>query len=280
MQQIFLFLYGLRAFLLFIVLELLAIGIIVTNNSPQGAVFFNSSNRMTGNMLGIKNNIVDYFYLNQVNKALSEKNAMLLNKIDSLRPTEDSVYLEIDTALNARFEFLSAKVINNSLHLNQNYITLNKGESDGVKEGMGVFNEQGVIGRVKGTSKRFSSVISLLHTDLLVSSKFKETNVFGSTKWDGQNSDEAKLLYVPRHVQVEIGEEIVTSGYNAVFPEGISVGKVKDVKMSTETNYLDITIKLSTDFSKLTFVYLVENALKVELDSLKLEMEDPINGGR
>ncbi|MFO7825765.1 MAG: rod shape-determining protein MreC [Cyclobacterium sp.] len=273
MQQIFLFLYRLRALLLFLALELLAVGIIFTHNSPQGAVFFNSSNKLVGNLLSVKNNFVSYFSLYTANQALAEKNAELLNKLDRVSPVLDSANLSIDSVLAKNFEFWSARVINNSIHLNQNYITLNKGTKDGIEEGMGVFNELGVVGRVKGTSNNFSSVISLLNTNLLISSKIKETEVFGSIKWDGLKSNEAKLLYVPRHVQIEPGQEIVTSGYNAVFPEGIMIGKVKSVNPGSETNYLDISVSLSVDFSKLNFIYLVKNDSREELDSLGIEME-------
>ena len=275
MQQIFLFLYRLRAFILFLALELLASGIIFTHNSPQGAVFFNSSNKFTGQLLATKNNFVSYFSLHSTNRALAEKNASLLNRMERMTTVTDSAHFSLDSTLNNNYNFWSARVINNSIHLNQNYITLNKGSMDGVEDGMGVFNEQGIIGRVKGTSNHFASVISLLHTDLLISSKIKTTEVFGSTKWDGINSDEAKLLYVPLHVQVEPGQEIVTSGYNAVFPEGILVGKVKEVSEGSDTNYLDITISLGADFSKLNFVYLVKNDLRAEKDSLELEMVTP-----
>jgi rod shape-determining protein MreC len=118
-------------------------------------------------------------------------------------------------------------------------------------------------------------VISVLHTDLLISSKIKDTEVIGSTNWDGLKSDEAKLLYVPRHVNVAPGQEIVTSGYNAVFPEGISIGKVKEVKPGVEGNYLDITLTVSVDYSRLNYVYLVENDLREELDSLEIENRTP-----
>ncbi|WP_339923766.1 rod shape-determining protein MreC [uncultured Cyclobacterium sp.] len=275
MQQIFLFLYRLRAFILFLILELLALGIIFTHNSPQGAVYFNSSNKFTGRLLSSKNNFVSYFTLYSANQALAEKNASLLNRLDRMTPVVDSAYIALDSTLSNNFNFWSARVINNSINLSQNFITLDKGKLDGVVEGMGVFNEQGIIGRVKGTSNHFSSVISLLHTDLLISSKIKTTEVFGSIKWDGIDSSEAKLLYVPRHVMVEPGQEIVTSGYNAVFPEGIPVGKVKEVSYGNETNYLDITISLGADFSKLNFVYLVKNDLREEMDSLEIEMVNP-----
>ncbi|AEL26152.1 rod shape-determining protein MreC [Cyclobacterium marinum] len=275
MQQIFLFLYRLRAFILFLILELLALGIIFTHNSPQGAVYFNSSNKFTGRLLSSKNNFVSYFTLNSTNKALAEKNASLLNRLDRMTTIRDSAHFTLDSSFSNNFNFWSARVINNSINLSQNYITLNKGSLDGVEEGMGVFNEQGIVGRVKGTSSHFSSVISVLHTDLLISSKIKNLEVFGSTKWDGLNSNEAKLLYVPRHVMVEPGQEIVTSGYNAVFPEGLPIGKVKEVSQGSETNYLDITISLGADFSKLNFVYLVKNDLREEIDSLEMEMVTP-----
>jgi rod shape-determining protein MreC len=244
---------------------------VVTHNSPQGAVFFNSSNRLTGSLLERKTNFLEYFYLKSVNEALSEKNASLMERIEEMKVPADTALMDLDASFQSGFDFWSAKVINNSIHLNQNHITLNKGRKQGIRVGMGVFNEQGVIGRVKGVTENFSSVLSLLHTDLLLSSKIKRTKVFGSTKWDGVNPQMAKLLYVPRHVQIVEGDTVVTSGYNAVFPEDIPIGWIKEVKQGEETNYLDITIQLSTDFTRLSYVYLVENPLRQELDSLNLE---------
>jgi len=187
------------------------------------------------------------------------------------------VTIPLDSALPNYFEFKSANVINNSLHLNRDHHTLNKGQKQGIKKGMGVFNEDGVVGRVKGISNNFASVISLLHTESLVSSKIKKSNVFGSTKWDGKDSRKAKLIYVPRHVAIEEGDTIVTSGYNSVFPEGINIGIVEEVASGDETNYLDITLKLAADFSKITYVYLVENKMAAELDSLNDVIGIPSN---
>jgi rod shape-determining protein MreC len=180
----------------------------------------------------------------------------------------DSLYIPLDSALEASFTFRGAKVINNSLNLTQNHLTINKGSNQGIKSGMGVFNEEGVVGRVKDVSSNFATVISLLHSELLISSKIKSNEVFGSTKWDGGDPGFAKLMYVPRHVVVKAGDLVVTSGYNAVFPEGIPIGTVTEVKPGADTNYLDITIELSTDFSRISYVYLVENLRQVELDSL------------
>jgi len=268
MQKILLFLFRLRAFLLFVALEVVAFTLITSQNSQQGSVFFNSSNRWTGTLLETESNILEYFTLAEVNKSLVQKNAELLAELQKFKSPADSVFIKIDSALFHSFEFKAAKVINNSLRMTQNYITLNKGSRHGIKEGMGVFNEDGVVGRVKGVSENFSTVISLLHSEILISSKIKGSEVFGSTKWDGKNPRIAQLLYIPRHVQVKIGEKIVTSGYNAVFPEGIPIGIIIDVKSGTDANYLEVIIELATDFSKISYVYLVQNNMEQELDEL------------
>lgn len=273
MQRILLFLYRLRAFFLFVLLEAIAIWLIVSYNSPQDAVFFNSSNQLSGRMLTIRDNLTEYFYLSSANEALAEKNAKLLEELQHYKASPDSVHLALDSALSSNFDFRSAKIINNSIHLNQNHLTLNKGRKHGIKEGMGVFNEDGVIGRVKGVTNNFASVISLLHTEVLVSSKIKKTEVFGSTKWDGVDPRKAKLIYVPRHVTIAVGDTIVTSGYSSIFPEGINIGVVEEANFGDETDYLDITIDLAVDFTRLTYVYLVENTLIAEMDSLDFPSE-------
>jgi rod shape-determining protein MreC len=271
MQRILLFLYSLRAFLLFLFMEAISIWMIATFNSQQGSVFFNSSNKVSGTFLSYKHGIVEYFSLASANKILVEKNAALLAELESFKTPADSMTIALDSSLRNNFQFKGAKVINNSIRLSQNHLTLNKGSQHGLKEGMGVFNAEGVIGRVKGVSQGFATVISLLHTDLLISSKIKSTEVFGSTKWDGIDSKKAKLLYVPRHVVISSGDQVVTSGYNAIFPEGIPIGTVLEVRPGEDNNYLDITIELATDFSRLNYVYLVENNVKQELDSLYKE---------
>ncbi|HLU90753.1 MAG TPA: rod shape-determining protein MreC, partial [Cyclobacteriaceae bacterium] len=274
---ILLFLYRIRAFLLLVCLEGVAIWLIVSFNSPQGAVFFNSSNVVAGRFLSLRDDVMEYFYLSSANDALAAKNAELIEELYYYKQPLDSVAIELDSALRSNFEFKSAKVVNNSLHLNRNYLTLDKGRKHGIKSGMGVFNEDGIVGRVKGVSNNFASVISLLHTESLVSSKIKKSDVFGSTKWDGIDSRRAKLVYVPRHVSITQGDTIVTSGYNSIFPEGINIGVVEEVKSGDETNYLDITITLAADFSKLTYVYLVENTMGVELDSLNEAVGLPLH---
>jgi rod shape-determining protein MreC len=274
MLRILQFLYRIRAFLLFVFLELVAAWMIVTNNSPQGAAFFNSSNAVIASVLKKQADLVQFFSLAEANEELTEENARVLEKLSSFIQPADSAYLELDSLLEVSYQFKGARVIANSLRFSQNYLTLNKGEADGVKPGMGVFNSNGVVGRIKSVSKNYSVAFSLLNTGLLVSSKIKSSDVFGSVQWDGKDASEANLLYVPRHVKTQPGDTVITSGFNAVFPEGIPLGVISEVNPDKENpNYLKIRLKLSTDFSKVKYVYLVENSQFKELDSLYQQSE-------
>jgi rod shape-determining protein MreC len=269
MLRIFQFLYRIRAFFLFAFLEFLAIWMIVANNSPQGAAFFNSSTELVGNALKKQADVVQFFSLVDANSALVEENASLMQELLRLQIKPDSMPLAIDSALEATFLLKSALVVANSMRFSQNHLTLHKGAKDGIKPGMGVFNSQGIVGRIKSVSENYSVAFSVLNTNLLISAKIKSSDVFGSVQWDGGNTSEVQLLYVPRHVKASKGDTVITSGFNAVFPEGILIGKISKVEVNkTDPNYLALTVKLSTDFSKLNYVYLVENTRFQELDSL------------
>ena len=274
MLRILQFLYRIRAFILFVFLEVVAVWMIVTNNSPQGAAFFNSSNALVGSILKQQADVVQFFSLADANEALTAENAQILQTLQMLQAKPDSVPFTLDSTFAATYEFKGARVIGTSLRFSQNYLTLNKGSKHGVKPGMGVFNPHGVVGRVKTVSENYSVAFSLLNTGLMISSKIKSTDVFGSVQWDGRNSTEARLLFVPRHVKTQEGDTVVTSGFNAVFPEGIPIGRISSVAPDQkDPNYLNLTIKLSSDFSKLSYVYLVENTQFNELDSLNRQSD-------
>jgi len=273
MLRILQFLYNLRSFLLFILLEVIAIWLLVANNSPQGAAFFNSSNALVGSILETQSNVSDFFSLAEANDALVVENSRLMEQLSSLKLEPDSVEISLDSALSSQFEFMGARVISNSLRYTQNHMTLNKGRKQGVKPGMGIFNESGVVGRVKTVSDNYAVGISLLNNDLLISSIIKSTGDFGSINWNGEDSQKAKMLYVPRHVQAQVGDTVVTSGYSAVFPRNLKIGVISNVVQSSDPNYLDIEVTLTADFSKISYVYLVENTQIDELDSLYQQSE-------
>lgn len=271
MQRLFLFLYQYRAFLLFVCLEVISIWLIVKNNQYQGAAYFNSANRIAASILQTRQNINSYFGLREVNQTLAQENARLrerLSKSEQLVFDTMKAGKVLDSTM-LEFEFQSAKVINNSTRRFANFITINKGSEDGIVPDMAVINSKGVVGKVKATSKHFSTIISLLHPDLYVSSIIKRSGTLCTTKWDGRNPQQASLLYVPRHLKVHKGDTIVTSGYNTIFPQQVMIGVISEIKLKEDASFYDIDIDLSTDFEALSYVYVVKNNLKEEIDSLE-----------
>lgn len=278
MQRLFFFFYQYRAFFTFLFLELVCAWLIIGNNPYQGARFFNSSNGLVATLNNVSHGVREYFLLRQINSTLAEENAQLRSKFEAMNQLQylaprsvtvvDSIFVTPDSIVVNQFDFISAKVVSNTVNRFTNFLTINKGSEQGVAPGMAVISAVGVVGKVRTVSKHYSVVTSILHVDVQVSALLKRTGHFGTIQWDGLNPDYVKFKFIPRHVQPVKGDSVFTSGYNAVFPEGIMVGQIEEIQLTDELFY-DLTVKLAQDFRKLSYVEVVKNSLKHELDSLE-----------
>jgi rod shape-determining protein MreC len=278
MERLFIFLYQYRAFVTFLVLELICAWMIIENNHYQGARFFNSSTGVVASLNSFSHGMREYFMLRKINNTLAEENAYLRSQLEAHNQRQDVaqsiialdsiVIPKLDSAVIHQFDFVSAKVVNNTINRFTNYLTINKGYHDNISPGMGVISPSGIVGKVKTVSKHYSVVTSVLHKDVRISVILKRTKDFCSAQWDGTNPDYIKLDFVPRHVKPVKGDTVVTSGYSSVYPAGIMVGVIDDIR-TDETLFYDLTVKLSQDFRKISYVEIVRNQLKHELDSLQ-----------
>jgi rod shape-determining protein MreC len=277
MERLFYFLYQYRAFFIFLLLELFCAWLIIRNNQYQGAQFFNSSNSFVAGMNSFTNDVREYFSLRETNRFQAEEIARLRSRIEKQNlQLENKVGTQIlDSALLNRYEFISAKVVNNSVHRFTNFITIDKGRDANIEPGMAVISPQGIVGKVKNVSKHYSVVTSLLNIDVMVSALIKRTGHYGTIQWDGQDPDIVSLKFIPRHVNPVVGDTIMTSGYNAVFPQGISIGTIQRIDLANEALFYDLKVKVSQDFRKLSYVSIVKSNLKVEQDSLEQILEVP-----
>ena len=174
----------------------------------------------------------------------------------------------------AAYPLVPARVLNNSLRAVDNYLTLNVGEADGVRPGLGVLSAAGVVGQVKAASAHYATVFSLLHSKMAVAAKLKRDGTFGSVKWPGDDYRHALLDYIPRQNRLVVGDSVVTSGYNAVFPEGVLVGVVESFVKEPDKNFWTVRLRLAVDFSRLTYVYVVHRP-RPERDSLETAAPAP-----
>lgn len=214
--------------------------------------------------------IREYFGLTGINRVLSQENAMLRNQLEQRDQLLHVYGLNVkDSATARRYDYVSAKVINNTTKFYKNFITIDRGEDAGIQPGMAVINSLGVVGKVKSVSTHYAVLISLLNIDEQVSSLIKRSGHFGTVQYEGTDPSSVSLKYIPRHVKLQVGDSIVTSGYNAIFPPGIFIGKIKEFRLPEEAPFYEIKIELGQDFSKLAFVEIIKARLKNERDSLE-----------
>lgn len=234
-----------------------------------------SASRVSATVYDAAHSVTGYFHLRSINDDLQRRNAQLESEVIALRLKVDALELEASAdSLEVveplkMYDFILAPVINNSITHPYNYITIAKGEADGVKPEMGVVDQNGVVGVVNVTGNRYSRIISLLNPDFRLSCKLKGSDVFGSLVWDGKSPREALLEELPKHTVFEPGDTIITSGYSAVFPEGIPVGIVKGNEHNADDNFFTLRVELLTDFSKLSTVRLVVSNDRDEIKKIE-----------
>ncbi|MCB2379376.1 rod shape-determining protein MreC [Hymenobacter sp. BT635] len=296
MNNLLNFLFRYRGILVFGLLEVLSLYLYVRNSSYQKAAFFNSANAYTGEVLAARTRVYDYFRLFEVNRSLVAENARLRQQLyrpdlmgraaDTLPVAKDSLTqarlqklgrpdslllgLRQLPALDPDYPLIPARVINNSLRKVDNYLTLNVGSIDGVKPGMGVLAADGVVGRVKVTSEHYATVTSVLHSKTSISAKLQRDGTFGTIKWLGDDPTQVLLDYIPRQNKLVRGDTVVTSGYNAIFPEGVMIGKVESFVKEPDKNFWTVRVRLAVDFTKLTYVYVVSSRPKAERDTVEV----------
>ena len=271
MYNLFRFFLRYHLFILFLSLEVFCFYLVYRTKKYNQAAYSNFADGISGRVYESYTGVTDYLYLRRMSDSLVNENAALRqrlaeskfdNKVDSAKVIDTTGrYVQ-------HFTYLTARVIYNSVNQASNLIYLNRGKNQGVSRQMGVFNSNGIVGQVISVTDNYAAVMSVLSKDFKVSAKLKKSEFFGNMHWDGINSTTATLEEIPKHVQVKIGDTIVTSGFSELFPRDIMIGTVKKVKAEPDKNFLVLTVNLSTDFGNLSYVYVVKNIRRDELQTL------------
>lgn len=255
---------------------------IVFNHRYYNALFFDTLQRYTLNISAQTDNVWEYFNLKNINQDLIEENArlnlMLTAKQKQIDKLIEKNLKAKDTLVSQNYELVVAKVVRQTTHKNKNYVTINKGSIHGLEVGMGVISASGLVGRVVLVSSHYATVISLLHIDMSVSASIRRNGVVGSLQWYPNSTLKAKLLHVPSHLSISVGDTVQTSGYNAVFPPDIPIGIVEKVGQKYDETFYDVDIKLSTHFHQLSYVYVIKNLLQKEQEELEKQTTEKIEG--
>ena len=279
MRNLLNFLLKYNDWLLLALLEVISLALLFQFNHYQGSVYFTSANRMVGGVYSVVHQVSGYFHLKSINEDLMERNVRLeletkrLEKaLNGLLADSTQIVRLREEALN-NYEIYKAEIVNNSITHTDNYITIDKGTNDGIRPEMGVITGNGIVGIVYLTSSNYSVVISVLNSKSSISCKIKNSDYFGFLIWDGGSSQFAQVKDLPRHALLEVGDTVVTSGHSAVFPPGIPVGRVEEMKESHDGLSYQLSVKLFTDFAKLNEVRVIARKGQEEQQELEQRLK-------
>jgi len=286
MRNIFLFISRYRTFFVFLILQGVSLWFLFNYNRFHRARFLGIANEMTGRVNAQYNKVEDYFTLKEENLRVHKLNDSLLNLLSrnfnqrdtSMQLIQDSV--PYDTLGNyRRYVLRPATVVYNTVNSQKNYIQLNRGASNGIKDNMAVVNSDGsIIGVIVNVSANFSQAMSLLHVQQSVSASLKKTGDFGTIEWDGKDPRFLMLKRIPKTVDVKTGDTVLTSPVSFNFPPGYMVGTIADVKLDNTTGMYLLKVKPAANFFNLQQVHVIENIERneqVELfDETKRKIEE------
>ena len=259
--------------IIFLILEGVAIYFIATRSYYHNTKMVNSMRWVTHGVEAKFSDIKDYLNLREINENLAIENTDLRNSINRLLRNDNSFFFTVsDTIYQQTYEYTSAKITSNSVNKQYNFFTINKGEKNGMAVGMAIIADGSVAGVISGCSENFSIVMSLINLDFKLSARIKSNGYFGSLTWDGKDYRTAILNDIPQHIDVNVGDTIETTGYSAVFPEGVTIGVVSDYEKPGSDFYM-IKVKLKTDFKKLHYVNVAANKRKEEFVELENEIK-------
>ncbi len=276
MRNVFLFLKRYSVLIIFLVLQGLALSMLFSYNRFHQTTYGMFSNEVAGKLNKRVNKVESFFTLSEQNQALRKQNAALLSYLPSGSVSPDTSFLVVSDTVTVdslksyrQYQYFDAKIISNSVFLQQNYIVLHRGAVQGIVPNMAVVGTDGLIGTVISVSENMAIVMSLLHRQSKVIAVLKKGSGLGEVTWDGKDPRFLVLSKVPKTIVVKKGDTVVSSPYSDKFPPGIPIGYVEKIDQDQETNTYKLKIRTAVDFYAVQHAYIVKNLLQEEIDQLK-----------
>ena len=269
--------------LMLLLLEVASGVMLFQYNSYQGSVWFSSANAVVGTVSRLDAQVRSFFSLVRNNEDLTLRNFYLERQVTQLRrlygeATRDTTVLERqEVEFLSRYKLIPAKVVSNTLDKANNLITIDKGRADGVEKDMGVACGTGVVGVVYMASSHYSVVIPVLNVrSSRISCAIRGRGYFGYLQWYGGDPAVAYVEDIPRHARFKRGDWVETSGYSAIFPPGILVGKIEKIFNSSDGLSYRLKVRLTTDFGCLRDVVVISDSNIGEQLRLMEQVNDSI----
>ncbi len=264
MRNLFTLIWKNQFIVLFILLEVVSFLLLSRSFSYHGSITYNATSDISGNFFSVYSSVTDYLYLKEENSLLAEENALLRNKLKSSFLVTDTQFVYRDSL----FQYIPVKVVSNSVSKRNNFIMVNKGRKHGIKKEMGVVSPNGIVGVVIGVSENYATIMSMLNQNMRISGRIKNSGQLVNVIWDNNNYLFGNVIDIPSHIRLLPGDTIITSGNSLLFSEGIIIGTIESHDVDNNKKLSFATLQYSTNFNGLNHVYIINNLMKVEQDSL------------
>ena len=273
MRNLIAFFRRFRVFLIFILLQVFALSTYFSFLNFPRSQYLTSASQVSGTILKARNDITKHFSLSKNNQALQRENIKLRERLpESMQRLQNGTILIDDTLFHQQYTYIPATLINSTLTKRNNYFTLNIGRLQGIKRGMGVFSDNGVVGIIHNVSDHFSVVKSVLTENINIDVMIEPIGLFGLLKWDGRDPRRGSITGISNDLKIKKWSKVVTRGGSGIFPRGIMVGRIGNLKAVEGKPLWDVEIRFTEDYRTLQRVYIIKNLLQEEQE----ELEDAI----
>lgn len=254
---------------IFILMEVAALAMLKSSSVLQNIWINRASHRVMASLWKGEEKIRSHFSLDSRNSELAEENARLNEELRQFRMREEAAN-EAAAAVSGshRFRYIPATVVKMSRNSAHNYIIINKGSEDGVVPQSGIITDKGVVGIINAVDRHYSYGLTLMNTNVKISTRIGAEGITAPLVWNGAESDGAYVNDIPPHYEINPGDTVWTSGYSTIFPADIPVGVTRGSRLvDGSTRQLEVT--LFQDFSTLRYVTVVENMERAEIQALE-----------
>lgn len=277
MRNLIAFFRRFQVFLAFVGLQILAFSFYLSFMSFPRSQYLTSASIVSGNILSVRNQVNILFSLSGENKKLLRQNSLLRKKLAQSHIQVDRKTTIIDdTLFHLQYEYMPATVINSTYDKVNNYFTLDIGKLQGVRRGMGVFSDRGVVGIIHTASAHFSVVKSVLTQDINIDVMIKKSGAHGLLKWKGNSPRIGQITGISNDTKISKWLSVVTRGGSGIFPRGLPVGKISRIGTIEGKPLWDVDILFSEDYRKIQGVYVVKNLLHFEQQNIESKIPQDI----
>ena len=262
--------FGYKEYIVLVILVIVSFVTLSVNQKPEvknvRAIAFGSFAAATS----IVSDLINITKIKSENRQLREVNAELMLQVNRLREygiqnEELRNLLKLKDTL--KYPLIPANIVSKSFSKIQGTITINAGLKDGVKPGMPVINDEGLIGVVYNSSDDYSIARTLKNFDLKITVKDQRSRIDGIMKWNGEN---LVIINVPKTYDVEPGDRIITSDISSIIPVPLPVGVVTGLSNIKTGIFNEVKVKPFVDFLRVENVFVLGIVESKQIKNLEM----------